>query len=84
MNKFTKLALAASAATLFSAAVAPVVYAEAAATSVHCMGINACKGTSKCATAENACAGQNSCKGKGWIPKASAEECTTAGGTVVK
>src|SRR5476649_293793 len=34
---------------------------------VHCAGINSCKGTSDCATAENACKGQNSCKGHGFL-----------------
>ena len=30
------------------------------------------------------CAGANSCKGMGWVSKASAQECTSAGGTVSK
>ncbi len=30
------------------------------------------------------CAGVNSCKGQGWVSKASAKECTDAGGKVVK
>ena len=34
---------------------------------VHCAGINSCKGTSDCATAENACKGQNTCKGHGFV-----------------
>ena len=28
--------------------------------SVHCMGVNACKGQGSCKTAQNACKGQNS------------------------
>lgn len=32
------------------------------ASSVHCVGVNACKGTSDCKTAGNACKGQNACK----------------------
>ena len=47
------------------------------------MGINACKGTSECATASNACQGHNSCKGQGWV-HASKEECDTKGGKVVE
>jgi hypothetical protein len=82
MKSVSKLALATAAAALFSGAIAPVVHAEEG--SVHCMGINACKGQSKCATAENACAGQNKCKGHGWLPVASAEECAAKGGTVAK
>jgi hypothetical protein len=39
---------------------------------------------SDCKTAKNDCKGMNSCKGMGWNAKASAEECTSAGGTVLK
>ena len=80
-----KVSLATAAAALFSAAVVPAVHAaDAGSTTVKCSGINACKGQSKCKTAESACAGQNSCKGKGWIVVPSASECTTKGGTVIK
>lgn len=86
MNTIAKLALAASAAALFSSAVTAPAYAgEADATaSVKCQGINSCKGTSKCKTADSACAGQNSCKGHGWLLVGSADECTEKGGTVIK
>jgi hypothetical protein len=86
MNKIAKLALATSAAALFSTAViGPVSAADTGdSATVKCMGINSCKGTSKCKTASNACAGQNSCKGHGWLPAPSADECTAKGGTVIK
>jgi hypothetical protein len=86
MNAIVKMALATSAAALFSAAVIAPAYAGDAneASSVKCQGINSCKGTSKCQTAESACAGQNSCKGHGWVPATSAEECTEQGGTVIE
>lgn len=88
MNKSTmsKFALAASAAALFSSAAVPAAFAAdtSESTSVKCMGINACKGTSKCATASSACAGQNACKGQGWVFTVSADECTKQGGTVIK
>jgi len=48
---------------------------------VHCAGVNACKGQAACSTAENSCAGTNSCKGKGWV-EMSAAECTKKGGKV--
>ncbi len=84
MNTITKLSLATAAAALFSTAVVPATFAgEQADSSVKCMGINACKGQSKCKTAESACAGQNACKGHGWVKAASAEECTSKGGTVI-
>jgi hypothetical protein len=84
--KVGKLALAASAAALFAGAMSSPVFADEAqsSTSVKCMGINGCKGQSKCKTASNACAGQNSCKGMGWLVTSSAEECTQKGGTVIK
>ena len=86
MNTIAKLALATSAAAMFSGAVITPAYAGDGngAASVKCQGINSCKGTSKCKTAESACAGHNACKGHGWLPVGSAEECTEKGGTVLK
>lgn len=40
--------------------------AVAAADTVHCYGVNACKGQADCKTAANACKGQNECKGHGF------------------
>jgi hypothetical protein len=78
------LAIASAAAALFAIS-APITTVQAAdAMSVHCAGINSCKGTSDCKTAKSECKGQNSCKGMGWNSKPSAKECTAAGGTVVK
>jgi uncharacterized membrane protein len=83
-KKMTGLLLASTAAALFGTATV-VAAAEGAAnsTEVKCMGINACKGTSECATASNACQGHNSCKGQGWV-HASKEECDAKGGKVVE
>jgi hypothetical protein len=86
MNTIAKMALAASAAALFSSvSIAPVFAGDVdEAASVKCQGINACKGESKCKTADSACAGQNSCKGHGWLVVKSEAECTEKGGTVLK
>lgn len=84
LNKVSKLALAGAAAALFSTAIVPSVFAEEGSASVKCQGINACKGQSKCKTAESACAGQNACKGHGWIVTSTADECTEKGGTVIE
>jgi uncharacterized membrane protein len=54
-----------------------------AASTIKCSGINSCKGHSECATANSSCKGQNSCKGQGWLPTASADECTAKGGKVI-
>jgi len=84
MKTIAKLSVAAAAAALFSSMTVPLAMAaESGSATVKCQGINACKGQSKCKTAENACAGQNSCKGKGWITAPSAEECTKQGGKVL-
>jgi len=48
---------------------------------IHCMGVNACKGTTACKTASNACKGMNSCKGSGWLPMTK-EECDSKGGKI--
>ena len=83
-NFKSAIAMASAAAALFAMG-APLTVAHAADDmSVHCSGINSCKGTSDCKTAKNECKGQNSCKGMGWNTKASAKECTAAGGSVVK
>jgi hypothetical protein len=38
------------------------------AETVHCFGINACKGQGECGVAgKNDCKGQNACKAQGWI-----------------
>jgi hypothetical protein len=50
---------------------------------VQCMGINSCKGMGSCKSDKNACKGQNGCKGQGVMGAASADECTTKGGTVM-
>lgn len=83
VRKVTGTAMAAAAAALLIAGTVGVsVSAQAAA--VHCGGVNSCKGTSSCKSANNACKGMNACKGQGWTEKASAEECTAAGGTVLE
>ena len=53
------------------------------AKTVHCYGVNSCKGTSDCKTVEHDCKGQNTCKGHGFkelMPAA----CTAAGGSTTE
>jgi len=74
-------ALAVAAAGLFiSQAVVPAAADEA---TVHCSGVNSCKGKSECATGKNSCKGQNSCKGLGWLPLTE-KVCKAKGGVVEK
>lgn len=80
----TGIAIATVAAALFGMGATATVAQAADAPMVKCAGINSCKGHSECKTAKNECKGMNSCKGQGWVSKASAKECTDAGGKVVK
>ena len=76
--------IAASAALLALSALsmtAPAIAAEG--DSVHCYGVNSCKGSSDCKTMQNDCKGQNSCKGHGFKAM-TAKECTAAGGSLTE
>jgi hypothetical protein len=77
--------LAAAAAALFTAGVSANPNSEStghheageAGKTVHCKGVNACKGQTDCSNPGHSCTGKNDCKGKGW-KKMSAEECDKA------
>jgi len=85
VRKTTGVLLATAAAALFmSGPVAAQDKGGAQEATVHCGGINACKGKSECKTATNACKGQNSCKGKGFVSVASKKVCEDQGGTVLE
>ncbi|NUJ81357.1 hypothetical protein HUN39_15240 [Methylocystis sp. FS] len=75
------LAAAAVALALSGVAVTPAA-AKKGMQSVHCVGINACKGQGACKTASSACKGQNACKGQGWLPAKSKAACEAKGGTL--
>lgn len=81
-KKLSGAAVAAAAAALFATGFSPATVASPQEATVKCSGINACKGSSACATATNSCKGKNSCKGHGWI-KASKKECEDKGGKVL-
>jgi hypothetical protein len=65
------VAIATAAAMLFGTAFVGTASAgdapAAAPATIHCHGVNSCKGQSACKSAHNACKGQNSCKGKGFL-----------------
>ncbi|HEX2581251.1 MAG TPA: hypothetical protein VHL08_04675 [Dongiaceae bacterium] len=84
IRKVTGTALAAAAAAMLIAGTVGAIVSPAHADTVKCSGVNACKGQGSCKGASNSCKGQNACKGQGWVEKASAEECTAAGGTVLQ
>ncbi len=82
MKKVTGAALAVAAAGMFLGGAASTVSAAETA-KIHCVGLNACKGTSDCKTASNACKGKNECKGQGFTAM-TAEECKAKGGKIEK
>ena len=52
------------------------------AATVHCLGVNACKGTSECGVdGAHGCKGHNECKGKGWT-SLTKKDCAKQKGTV--
>ncbi|KHK90205.1 BufA2 family periplasmic bufferin-type metallophore [Novosphingobium malaysiense] len=55
--------------------------AVGAADTVHCYGVNACKGHADCKTTLHECKGMNACKGQGFKAMA-AGACLTKGGTI--
>lgn len=80
-KKVSTIALAATAAALFSTLPMAPVHAEAA--KVHCYGVNKCKGQNDCKTAKNSCKGMGSCKGQGFKAMSKAE-CVKEHGSVNK
>lgn len=75
------LATAAIALALNGAFMTPTT-AKKAPKTIHCMGVNSCKGASSRKTASNSCKGLSFCKGQGWLPAKSKAECELNGGAV--
>ena len=70
-RKVSQAALATAAAIMFFTGAISTASAEEG--KVQCEGVNSCKGTSACASAENSCKGTNSCAGHGWLEMTKAE-----------
>jgi uncharacterized membrane protein len=83
MQKSKSFMLAAATAALFAGGLTATTVVHAEEAKVHCGGINSCKGTSDCKTAENSCKGQNVCKGHGF-KAVSKTECDSKGGKVIQ
>jgi uncharacterized membrane protein len=87
MTTRSNLGLAAAAAMFaLSASVTGSVHAESAkakAETVHCFGVNSCKGTSDCKSYNHDCKGMNDCKGQGFKAE-SAKKCAADGGTTTQ
>ncbi|OGI68845.1 MAG: hypothetical protein A2W18_10100 [Candidatus Muproteobacteria bacterium RBG_16_60_9] len=85
-KKIAGFAIATAAAGMFATAAVSTAFAASHAKDagkIHCVGVNACKGKSECATASSSCKGQNACKGKGMNVMAD-KECEAKGGKVEK
>ena len=76
-KKALGVAMAVAAAGMLGATT-PVFAAGSDAT-VHCYGVNKCKGHNDCKTANNACKGHGSCKGMGFL-NMSEKACEKMGG----
>jgi uncharacterized membrane protein len=85
MTTKSNLGLAAAAALFaLSAGATSSVHAESAkAETVHCFGVNSCKGTSDCKSYNHDCKGMNDCKGQGFKAE-SAKKCAADGGTTTQ
>ena len=81
MNNIKTVTLASAAALFALAAVGTPAMAQAATGSVHCYGVNSCKGTADCKTTQHECKGMNSCKGQGFKAMG-ADMCLKRGGTI--
>ena len=73
-------AAAAALIALSGATIAAPAIAKDAKT-VHCYGVNSCKGESDCKSGNHDCKGMNDCKGQGF-KDTTAAECTKAGGSL--
>jgi uncharacterized membrane protein len=86
-KKVAGFAIATAAAGLFAVGASGTAFAMShskdAGKTVECLGANACKGQSSCATANSSCKGLNACKGQGWV-SLSGKECDAKGGKVKK
>jgi hypothetical protein len=87
MNLKTKTLMTAALGGLMFATTVSVASAEEAGSAPttgtkmgQCHGINSCKGTGACHSADTSCAGTNACKGKGWLRMAKTD-CDAKGGT---
>ena len=83
MNSSRTVAGIAAAAALFALSSVALTTPAFAASTVHCFGVNSCKGMSDCKSGNHDCKGMNSCKGQGFKALTS-KACTKAGGSTTE
>jgi hypothetical protein len=82
--KSKSFALASAAAVMFITGGAGLAHAEEGdEATVHCEGVNECKGHSDCKAGDHECKGMNSCKGKGYVNMTQAD-CDAAKATAAE
>ncbi len=79
----TGISLATAAAIVALSGLSVASPASAADDSVHCYGVNGCKGQSDCKSGNHECKGQNSCKGQGFKAETAAK-CKADGGSTTE
>ena len=79
----TGLSIATAAAFVALTGMSVASSAYAADDSVHCYGVNSCKGQSDCKSGNHECKGQNSCKGQGFKAETAAK-CKADGGSTTE
>ena len=72
---------AAAALIALSGTSIPSRAVAADAQTVHCFGVNSCKGQSDCKSGNHDCKGMNSCKGQGFKDLTS-KACSAQGGSL--
>lgn len=83
MNSSRTTAGFAAAAALFALSSVSFTTPAFAADTVHCFGVNSCKGMSDCKSGNHDCKGMNSCKGQGF-KELTSKACTKAGGSTTE
>jgi uncharacterized membrane protein len=79
-----RFAAAAALMALSGAAlISPAFAGDTDSKTVHCYGVNSCKGMSDCKSGAHDCKGQNDCKGQGF-KATTAKACTAGGGSLTE
>jgi uncharacterized membrane protein len=79
----TRIAAAAALFALSGLSLTTPVLAASKADTVHCFGVNSCKGMSDCKSGNHDCKGMNDCKGQGF-KALTTKACTAAGGSLTE
>ena len=82
-NRTAAIAAAAAFFALSSVSLTSPAFAGGGKDTVHCFGVNSCKGMSDCKSGNHDCKGMNSCKGDGF-KALTTDACKAAGGSLTE